>query len=143
MVSRVQRYFLELKDFSNTIDLNLPVNYQILLDDKNDYQLNKFFYKQIGLDHYWRDRLLWSDKEWIKYVTNKNLETHVLKKGDDLIGYYEQEFHPATNEVELINLGVLKEFRGLKLGATLVNHAIASASKESRENVGSHLQLRS
>ena len=114
MVSRVQRYFLELKDFSNTIDLNLPVNYQILLDDKNDYQLNKFFYKQIGLDHYWRDRLLWSDKEWIKYVTNKNLETHVLKKGDDLIGYYEQEFHPSTNEVELINLGVLKEFRGLK-----------------------------
>ena len=124
MVSRVQRYFLELKDFSNTIDLNLPANYQILLDDKNDFQLNKFFYKQIGLDHYWRDRLLWSDKEWIKYVTNKNLETHVLKKGDDLIGYYEQEFHPATNEVELINLGVLREFRGLKLGATLVNHAI-------------------
>ena len=49
MVSRVQRYFLELKDFSNTIDLNLPANYQILLDDKNDFQLNKFFYKQIGL----------------------------------------------------------------------------------------------
>ena len=114
MVSRVQRYFLELKDFSNTIDLNLPANYQILLDDKNDYQLNKFFYKQIGLDHYWRDRLLWSDKEWIKYVTNKNLETHVLKKGDALIGYYEQEYHPGSNEVELINMGVLKEFRGLK-----------------------------
>ena len=50
---------------------------KILLDDKNDYQLNKFFYKQIGLDHYWRDRLLWSDKEWIKYVTNKNLETEI------------------------------------------------------------------
>ena len=130
MVSRVQRYFLELKDFSNTIDLNLPANYQILLYDKNDFQLYKFFYKQIVLAHYWRDRLLWSDKEWIKYVTNKNLETHVLKKGDDLIGYYEQEFHPATNEVELINLGVLKEFRGLKLGATLVNHAIASASRK-------------
>ena len=29
-----------------------------------------------------------------------------------------------------INLGVLKEFRGLKLGATLVNHAIASASRK-------------
>ena len=46
MVSRVQRFFLELKDFSNTIDLNLPENYQIILDDKNDFHLNKFFYKQ-------------------------------------------------------------------------------------------------
>ena len=27
MVSRVKRYFLEIKDFSNTIDLNLPENY--------------------------------------------------------------------------------------------------------------------
>ena len=73
---------------------------------------------------------LWSDKEWIKYVTNKNLETHVLKKGEDLIGYYEQEYHPGSNEVELINMGVLKEFRGFKLGSTLVNHAIASASRK-------------
>ena len=45
-------------------------------------------------------------------------------------GYYEQEYHPSSNEVELINLGVLKEFRGLKLGSTLVNHAIASASRK-------------
>ena len=85
MVSRVQRYFLEIKDFSKLIDLNLPENHKIILDDKKDFQLNKFFYKQIGVDHYWRDRLLWSDKEWIKYVTNKNLETHVLKKGEDLV----------------------------------------------------------
>ena len=56
MVSRVKRYFLEIKDFSNTIDLNLPENYKIILDNKNDFHLNKFFYKQIGLDHFWRDR---------------------------------------------------------------------------------------
>ena len=85
MVSRVKRYFLEIKDFSNTIDLNLPENYKIVLDNKDNFHLNKFFYKQIGLDHFWRDRLLWSDSEWVKYVTNKNLETHVLKKGEDLV----------------------------------------------------------
>ena len=102
------------------------------------FNLNKFFYKQIGLDHFWRDRFLWSDKEWIKYVTNKNLETHVLKKGEDLVGYYEQEYHPGSNEVELINMGVLKEFRGLKLGSTLVNHAIASASRKNPERMWVH-----
>ena len=74
MVSRVKRYFLEIKDFSNTIDLNLPENYKIILDNKDNFHLNKFFYKQIGIDHFWRDRLLWSDKEWFNYVSNSNLE---------------------------------------------------------------------
>ena len=60
MVSRVKRYFLEIKDFSKTVDLNLPENFQIILDDKDNFHLNRFFYKQIGVDHYWRDRLLWS-----------------------------------------------------------------------------------
>ena len=36
MVSRVKRYFLEINDFSKTIDLNLPKNFQIILDDKNN-----------------------------------------------------------------------------------------------------------
>ena len=79
-----KKIFLEIKDFSKTVDLNLPENFQIILDDKDNFHLNRFFYKQIGVDHYWRDRLLWSDSEWVKYVTNKNLETHVLKKGEDL-----------------------------------------------------------
>ena len=98
MISRVKRYFLEIKSFSDLINLNLPNNYQIVLDDKKDFQLNKFFYKQIGVDHFWRDRLIWTNNDWSKYVNNKNLETHILKKGKDLVGYYEQEYHPASNE---------------------------------------------
>jgi len=138
MISRVKRYFLEIKDFSNPVELNLPENYQIILDDKKDFQLNKFFYKQIGIDHYWRDRLLWSDKEWLKYISNRNLETHILKKKDDLVGYYEQEYHSSSNEVELISMGVLKEFRGLKLGSILLNHAIASSSRKNPERMWVH-----
>ena len=37
----------------------------------------------------------------------------------------------------MINLGVLKEFRGLKLGSTLVNHAIASAQERIQLECGS------
>ena len=138
MVSRVQRYFLEIKDFSKPVELNLPQNHQIILDEKKDFQLNKFFYKQIGIDHFWRDRLLWSDKEWLNYISNLNLETHILKKGGNLIGYYEQEYHPNLNEIELINMGVLKEYRGLKLGSTLLNHAIASASRKNPNRMWVH-----
>ena len=35
MVSRVKRYFLEKKDFSNIIDLNLPENYIKILKSNN------------------------------------------------------------------------------------------------------------
>ena len=138
MISRIQRYFLEIKNFNKPVELNLPQNHKIILDKKQDFRLNKFFYKQIGIDHYWRDRLIWSDDEWLKYVVNKNLETHILKKGDDLVGYYEQEYHRNTNEIELINMGILKEFRGLKLGSTLLNHAMASASRKNPERMWVH-----
>ena len=138
MISRVKRYFLQIKNFSNPVKLNLPNNFKITLDDEKDFKLNKFFYKQIGIDHYWRDRLLWSDKEWSKYVGNKNLETHIIKKDNHLVGYYEQEYHFRLNEVELINMGVLKEFRGLKLGSILVSHAIASASRKNPERMWVH-----
>ena len=56
----------------------------------------------------------------------------------DLVGYYEQEYHPDSNEVELINMGVLKEFRGLKLGSTLLNHAMASASRKNPNRMWVH-----
>ena len=138
MISRVKRYFLEIKDFSKPLELSLPEKYHIILDDKKDFQINKFFYKQIGIDHYWRDRLLWSDKEWSKYVSNRNLETHILKKDDNLVGYYEQEYHPESNEVELINMGILKEHRGLKLGSFLLNHAVASSSRKNPTRMWVH-----
>ena len=138
MTSRVKRYFLEIKNFSNSVEINLPNQYQIILDEKKDFKLNKFFYKQIGIDHYWRDRLLWSDKDWLKYVANKNLETHILKKKDNFIGFYEQEYHPKSNEVELINMGVMKDFRGLKLGSTLLNHAIITAKRKKPNRMWVH-----
>ncbi|SVE14995.1 uncharacterized protein METZ01_LOCUS467849, partial [marine metagenome] len=51
---------------------------------QNDFQLNKFFYKKIGKYHQWIDRLSWQDKNWIKYVSNPNLLTFVLRKNEDI-----------------------------------------------------------
>ena len=33
MIERVKRYFLEIRDFSNPIELNIPKNYQIVLEN--------------------------------------------------------------------------------------------------------------
>ena len=132
--------YLDLDDFNNKASDKeiVELNKAIPLLKSENFELNKFFYKQIGVDHYWKDRLIWSDKEWLKYTENKNLETHILKKEEDLVGFYEQEYHPEYNEIELINMGILKEFRGLKLGSTLLNHAIASASRKNPNRMWVH-----
>ena len=136
---KVKRFFLEINTSNfNGIDIILPKDYSIKLETKKDFKLNKFFYKQIGSDHYWRDRLVWNDEEWISYVTNLNFETWVMKKGKDLVGFYEQEFHPSLNEVELINMGILKEYRGEKLGSTILKHSIKNAFKFKPNRVWVH-----
>ena len=136
---RVKRYFLELKKFDKeNFNLNLPKNFKFILDKKRDFQLNRFFYKNVGSDHYWRDRLSWTENQWAKYVNNINFETWVLKFKNDFVGFYEQEFHPQDNEVELINMGILKEFRGKKLGSLLLSHSISQAFKRDLNRMWVH-----
>ena len=108
---KVQRFFLELKK-NKKLNQSIisPKNVKVFLDTEKDININKFFYKQVGKDHFWRDRLLWSDKEWSKYINNKSLVTGVMKIDNELIGFYEQEYHETKNEIELIQMGILKEY---------------------------------
>jgi GNAT superfamily N-acetyltransferase len=136
---KVQRFFLELKKYSNTVKhLSFPKNVKILLETKKDFNINKFFYRQIGKDHFWRDRLLWSDREWENYINNKNLETGIMKIDSNLIGFYEQEYHAAENEIELIQMGILKEYQGKKFGSFLLKHIIHEAFSNKIERLRVH-----
>ena len=124
MVSRVKRYFLEIKDFSNPIELNIPKNYQIILDDKKNFELNKFFYKQIGRNHQWNDRLAWDDKKWINYVSNPNVFTFVLKDSEDIAGFFELIYHKDKSEIEIAYFGLLTDYMDKKLGGYMLTEAI-------------------
>jgi GNAT superfamily N-acetyltransferase len=108
------------------------------LDTKKDININKFFYRNIGKDHFWRDRLLWSDKEWKKYINNKNLETGIIKINNDMIGFYEQEFHKDKNEIELIQMGILKEHQGKKFGSYLLKYIIQNNLSRDIERLWVH-----
>ena len=130
MISRVQRYFLEIKDFTKPVELNLPENFKIILDDKRDFQINKFFYKNVGKKYRWIDRLVWSDKEWIGYSSSVNVDTYILKIADDLAGYFELILHSDSKEIEIAYLGLLEEYHNKKLGSYLLSVAI----KKSFEN---------
>ena len=136
---KVQRFFLEIKkkQFSDKL-LSIPDKAEVYLDKEKDININKFFYRQIGKDHFWRDRLLWSDKEWQKYVKNINLETGVMKLEGELVGFFEQEFHKKNNEVELIQMGILKEHQGKKFGSFLLEYILKKAFNKNTERVWVH-----
>ena len=104
--------------------INPSNEYIIELIDPPNFQLNKFFYKNIGKNHRWVDRLVWNEKDWIKYTSNENVKTYILKKKGDLVGYFELLYHVEKNETEIAYFGLLEEFQNKKLGSYLLSAAI-------------------
>ena len=139
MNKKVQRNYLEInfiKDLKETS--NFPENYSINLVDPVDFQLNKFFYKNIGKNHRWIDRLVWTEKQWIDYVSDKNVKTYVLKNEKDLAGYFELILHQEKDEVEIAYLGLLKEYQNKKLGSYLLSAAIKNSFLDNPKRVWVH-----
>ena len=76
MSKKVERNYLEIKSLE---DLNYtnksPKGYSIQIVQPEDFQLNKFFYKGIGKKHHWVDRLIWTEKQWINYISDGRVKT--------------------------------------------------------------------
>ena len=139
MNKTVERNYLEinfLKDLKDTSDFD--EKYSVNLVDPVDFQLNKFFYKNIGKNHHWVDRLVWTEKQWIDYVSNKNVKTYVLKISNDLAGYFELNLHSEKNEVEIAYLGLLEEYQNKKLGSYLLSNAIKNSFLNKPKRVWVH-----
>ena len=131
MKKQVKSNYLEINSRLDLKDGKKPSEeYSINLIDPINFQLNKFFYKTIGKDHKWIDRLSWSEEKWINYVSSKNVQTFVFKFNDDLVGFFELIFHPEKNETEIAYFGILEEYQNKKLGSYLLSEAI----KKSFEN---------
>ena len=123
MIERIERYYLEINSIE---DLNSKQvsdqNFTLTEENNYEFNLNKFFYKQIGKKHQWVDRLVWQDKNWMDYVSNKNLKTFILQKEKDLIGYFELIFN--NNDCEIAYFGILEEYIGRGYGGFLLSEAI-------------------
>ena len=139
-MKKVQRYFLDFEFSKNykSQSIQSKNSLKIVLNDKKNYEINKFFYKQIGKDHFWRDRLIWTDKQWLKYSSSPLLETWILKdEKNDLIGYYEIEKHD-NKEFELINMGILSEHRSKGYGSLLLNYVLKKSFENKANKVWVH-----
>ena len=139
MNKKIERNYLEIKSL---MDLNIPStplnNYVVQIVEPADFQLNKFFYKNVGKKYHWIDRLVWSEKEWIQYTSDEKVKTYVLKKNEDLAGYFELIFHGDKNEVEIAYLGLLEEYQNKKLGSHLLSSAIKKSFLNKPKRVWVH-----
>ena len=121
----IVRNYLEIKSLNQLSEIKKPGdNYSLNQVLPNDFQLNKFFYKQIGQNHHWNDRLVWDDKKWIDYVSNPNVFTFVLKNNENIAGFFELIYHKNKFEIEIAYFGLLKGFVEKKLGGYMLTEAI-------------------
>ena len=139
MTEEVKRSYLEITSLKDLQESEQPSeDYIVDLIEPTDFQLNKFFYKNIGKKHKWIDRLIWSEEQWIKYVSSKNVKTFVLKNNKDLVGFFELIIHFEKKEVEIAYFGILEEYQNKKLGSFLLSDAIKKSFQENVERVWLH-----
>ena len=125
MINKIIRNYLEIKSLKELNEIiNNDKNFLIRKLESNDFQLNKFFYKQIGKKYHWTDRLQWSDQKWIDYVSYKKLYTFILQYNEDLVGYFELIHRDDKNEIEIAYFGILEKYYGKKIGGFLLSEAI-------------------
>ena len=125
MTQEVKRNYLEINSFKDLKDVKQPIgNFSVKLLNPSNFQLNKFFYKTIGKNHRWIDRLVWSDDQWIDYVSKKKVKTYIFKHNEDLLGFFELIFYNEKKETEIAYLGLLEEQQNKKLGSYLLSQAI-------------------
>jgi len=139
VITKVERNYLEINSIKDlNYSLKPSLNCHLQLVDVPDFQINKFFYKQIGKDHRWIDRLAWNDQNWINYVEDSKVTTYVLYDKEDLVGYFEQIFHFEEKSCEIAYFGILKEYYGKKYGGFLLTEAIKNSFIDGIERVWVH-----
>ncbi len=139
MIEEVKRNYLEINSINDLKQVINPSNdYLLILLDPINFQLNKFFYKNIGKKHKWVDRLIWDEQRWIDYVSSEKVKTYVLKNKDDLVGFFELIFHYEKNEVEIAYFGILEEYQNKKLGSFLLSEAIKRSFDQNVNRVWLH-----
>ena len=139
MTEEVKRNYLEIYSLKDLKEGSKPSeDYSLSLIDPMNFQLNKFFYKNIGRNHKWVDRLSWSEEKWINYVSNEKVKTYVFKYKDDLAGFFELIFHTELNETEIAYFGILEEYQNKKLGSYLLSEAIKKSFSNKIKRVWVH-----
>jgi ribosomal protein S18 acetylase RimI-like enzyme len=138
VTQEVKRNYLEINSLKDLKEIKeISKDYSLELLNPTNFQLNKFFYKNVGKKHQWVDRLIWSETLWIDYVSSKKLKTYIFRHKENLAGFFELIFH-KNKEIEIAYFGLLEEFQNKKLGSYLLSEAIKISFSENINRVWLH-----
>jgi len=138
VIQQVKRNYLEISSLKDLKEIKeISKDYSLELLNPTNFQLNKFFYKNVGKKHQWVDRLIWSETQWIDYVSSKKLKTYIFRHKENLVGFFELIFH-KNKEIEIAYFGLLEEFQNKKLGSYLLSEAIKISFSENINRVWLH-----
>ena len=142
MNKKVERNYLEINSVSELNEADITGfdsnKFELKLIKPADFQINRFFYKNVGKKYHWFDRLTWTEKQWIEYVCDQKVKTYILKYENDLAGYFELIIHNDKREVEIAYLGLLEEYLNKKIGSYLLSSAIKNSFLEKPKRVWVH-----
>ena len=135
MNEKIIRNYLEITSLKDFREVKKPSeHYLVKITEPKDFQLNKFFYKNIGKKYHWIDRLVWSELDWTIYISNKKLFTYVLKDNNEFVGYFEMLFDEKVENSEIAYFGILEEYHEKKLGGYLLSEAIKVAFSANQQS---------
>lgn len=136
---KVERYYLEINSIRDLKKSASP-DHNLILEKikKHDFELNKFFYKNVGKKHRWVDRLSWDNLKWISYLENENVHTYILKLKNELVGFFELIQDKSTQSTEIAYFGILEEYIGKKYGSYLLSEAISECFNLNSKRVWLH-----
>ena len=139
MTQEVTRNYLEINSLKDLKEVKeISENYSVELLCPTNFQLNKFFYKNVGKKYKWVDRLIWTEAQWIDYVSSKKVKTYIFKNKNDLAGFFELISNIKKQEVEIAYFGLLEEFQNKKLGSYLLTKAIKISFTDNVKRVWLH-----
>jgi ribosomal protein S18 acetylase RimI-like enzyme len=139
MERTIDRFYLHLLSVTDLNKSNCKeLNLEVQLEKKPTIDLCKFFYKEVGKNFFWRDRLKWSDQDWLDYINSNFFKLYILKHNNKLAGYYELLYDLKTNSMEIPYFGIFKEFYGKKIGGYLLTEALSTSFKQKITKVWVH-----
>ena len=102
-----------------------------------DPLLSRYLYSTVGKDHYWIDRLHWTDEQWLERLGQPNVEMWVAYLMGSMAGYFELDMEEQGN-VEIAFFGLLPRFIGRGIGGHLLTVATQRAWQMGASRVWLH-----
>jgi GNAT superfamily N-acetyltransferase len=93
-------------------------------------ELSRFFYRAVGGDWYWLDRIDWTFEQWTAWVTAPGHELWTAWVDGVPAGYLEldrQALDTTRTQCEIAYFGLLPQFTGLGIGGWLLSRAVERA----------------